>query len=46
MGAAIQAAVYGYILNMGQWNAVFISVAVFCALIAAVSFVSARKKKA
>ena len=43
MGAAIQAAVYGYILGDGNWNAVFISVAVFCVLIAIVSFVSARK---
>lgn len=45
MGAAIQAAVYGYILDAGNWNAVFISIAVFCFLIAIVSFVSARKKK-
>jgi hypothetical protein len=43
MGAAIQAAVYGFILTAGNWNAVFISIAVFCALIAAVSFVSSRK---
>jgi sugar phosphate permease len=46
MGAAIQAAVYGFILNAGNWNAVFISIAVFCALIAIMSFVSARQKKA
>jgi sugar phosphate permease len=46
MGAAIQAAVYGYILDAGNWNAVFISIAVFCFLIAIVSFRSARKKKA
>ena len=46
MGAAIQAAVYGYILGDGNWNAVFISVAVFCVLIAIVSFVTARQKKA
>ena len=45
MGAAIQAAVYGYILTVGNWDALFISVAAFCALIAAVSFVSAQKKK-
>lgn len=44
MGAAIQAAVYGSILNAGNWNAVFLSVALFCALIAAVSLVSALKK--
>ena len=43
MGAAIQAVVYGSILSVGNWNAVFLSVAVFCALIALVSFVSAKK---
>ena len=46
MGAAIQATVYGSILTAGNWYAVFISIAVFCFLIALVSFVSARKKKA
>ncbi len=46
MGAAIQAAVYGFILGDGNWNAVFISVAVFCLLIAVVSFASSFKKKA
>ena len=45
MGAAIQAAVYGFILAAGNWNALFISVAVFCFLIAVVSFVSSRKQK-
>lgn len=44
MGAAIQATVYGSILNAGNWNAVFLSVALFCALIAVVSLVSALKK--
>ena len=44
MGAAIQAAVYGSILNAGNWNAVFLSVALFCVLIAVVSLVSALKK--
>ena len=44
MGAAIQAAVYGFILTNGNWNALFLSVAVFCGLIALVSFISARKK--
>ena len=46
MGAAIQAAVYGFILGDGNWNAVFISVAAFCLLIAIVSVVSSLKKKA
>ena len=45
MGAAIQAAVYGFILAAGNWNTVFVSVAVFCMLIAIVSFVSAKKQK-
>lgn len=45
MGAAIQAAVYGFILANGNWNAVFISVAAFCLLIATVSFLSSFKKK-
>lgn len=44
MGAAIQSIVYGFILNNGSWNILFISVAVFCALIAVVSLVSSRKK--
>ncbi len=46
MGAAIQAAVYGFILGDGNWNAVFISIAVFCLLIAMVSFFSKSKKTA
>lgn len=46
MGAAIQAAVYGFILDAGNWNAVFVSIAVFCALIAIVALISSRKKKA
>ncbi len=45
MGAAIQAAVYGFILDDGNWNAVFISVAAFCMLIAIVSLISTRKRK-
>lgn len=45
MGAAIQAAVYGFILAAGNWNTVFVSVAVFCMLLAIVSFVSAKKQK-
>lgn len=43
MGAAIQAMVYGFILGDGNWNAVFISVSVFCLLIAFVSLVAASK---
>ena len=44
MGAAIQAAVYGSLLKAGNWNAVFLSVALFCAMIAFVSLLSAKKK--
>ena len=44
MGAAIQAAVYGFILDTGNWNSVFLSIAVFSALIAIVSLVSAKKQ--
>jgi sugar phosphate permease len=45
MGAAIQAAVYGVVLETGNWNAVFISIAAFCVLIAIVSFAGSRKQK-
>ena len=45
MGAAIQATVYGSILKAGNWLSVFVSIAVFCALIALVSLVSVREKK-
>lgn len=44
MGAAIQAAIYGSVLKAGNWNALFISVALFCALIAIVSYFSVEKK--
>ena len=44
MGAAIQAAVYGFILNAGNWNAVFLSISVFCVLIAIVSFLSVKRE--
>ena len=46
MGAAIQATVFGFILGNGNWNVLFISVAAFCLLIALVSFLSSKKKKA
>ena len=45
MGAAIQAAVYGFILGDGNWTVVFISIAVFCFLIALISFLSSVIKK-
>ena len=46
MGAAIQATVFGFILGDGNWNVLFISVAAFCFLIALVSFICSKKKKA
>jgi len=46
MGAAIQATVYGFILTKGNWNVVFISVAVFCFLIALISLITSMNKKA
>ena len=45
MGAAIQSMVYGFILGDGKWNVLFISVAVFCAIISLVSLLSSKKKK-
>ena len=44
MGAAIQSVLYGFILSNGNWNVVFLSVAVFCFLIALISFISSPKK--
>jgi sugar phosphate permease len=46
MGAAIQSVVYGFILTKGDWNTVFISTAVFCFMIAAISFITSLNKKA
>lgn len=46
MGAAIQSIVYGFILTSGGWNVLFVSIAIFCALIALISLVSSLKKKA
>ncbi len=40
MGAAIQAALFGFILGNGNWNVLFISVAAFCFMIAVVSFIA------
>ena len=46
MGAAIQATVFGFILGDGNWKILFVSVASFCLLIALVSALSSKKKKA
>jgi len=45
MGAAIQAYIYGAILTRGNWDFVFLSVALFCLIVAVVSFFNSRKKK-
>ena len=45
MGAAIQAYVYGFILSKGNWNIVFISIAVLCTAVAVISFISSVKSK-
>lgn len=45
MGAAIQAVVYGFILDNGGWGIVFISISLFCLMIALVGHISYRKDK-
>ena len=42
LGAAIQSVVYGFILNQGGWNIVFVSIAVFYGLIAVLGKVGAK----
>ena len=46
MGAAVQAVVYGFILEKGEWSVVFLSIAAFCLLIAVLSIISSKPKKA
>ena len=46
MGAAIQSMLFGFILGDGNWNILFISVAAFCFMIALVSYIFSRNKKA
>lgn len=46
MGAAIQSLLFGFILGDGHWNVLFVSVAAFCFLIAIVSLVCSKNKKA
>lgn len=45
IGAAVQSLVYGFLLNSGGWNVVFISLSIFCFLIAVFGLASSRKKK-
>lgn len=42
VGAAIQAMVYGFLLNSGGWGIVFISLAAFCASIAVIGGISSK----
>lgn len=43
IGAAIQSVVYGFVLNNGGWGVVFVSVAVFNALIAVLGAIGYKK---
>ena len=45
LGAAVQAVVYGFILNNGGWGIVFISIAVFNIVIAVLGVLGSRKSK-
>ena len=44
VGAATQSLIYGFILNAGGWNIVFLSLAAFCFIIAVVAFASTKMK--
>ena len=46
MGAAVQSLLYGFLLDAGGWNIVFISIADFCCLIAILGTLSAGHKAA
>lgn len=45
MGAAIQAVVYGFVLDHGGWGIVFVSIAAFNVLIAGFGMIGSRKNK-
>lgn len=45
LGAAVQAVVYGFVLDNGGWKIVFISIAVFNLLIAMLGAVGSKKNK-
>lgn len=44
MGAAVQSVLYGFLLNQGGWNVVFISISVFCLLIALLGIINSHKQ--
>jgi len=46
MGAAVQSLLYGFLLDAGGWNIVFMSIAAFCGLIAILGTLSATQKAA
>ena len=46
MGAAVQSLLYGFLLDAGGWNIVFISIAAFCGLIAILGTLSAAHRTA
>ncbi len=43
LGAAVQAVVYGFILDNGGWGIVFVSIAVFNLIVAVLGFLGSRK---
>ena len=45
LGAAVQSVVYGFILNRGGWSIVFVSIAVFNVLIAALGILGTKSRK-
>lgn len=45
MGAAVQSVVYGFLLESGGWNIVFLSISAFCLLIAVLGVVNSTKDK-
>ena len=45
MGAAVQSIMYGFLLQSGGWNVVFLSIAAFCLLMAVLGIVESRKRK-
>ena len=45
LGAAVQSVVYGFVLTNGGWGIVFVSIAAFYLLIAALGIIGYRKKR-
>jgi sugar phosphate permease len=45
LGAAVQAVVYGFVLDNGGWGVVFISIAAFNALVAVLGIIGSKTNK-